>query len=263
MNSQSRGKAIPRGSQRKIETAEEGPQGPEALTARGIGAHPRADKGLNRPPELPRAPGARPPKSRPEPGLPGNSDTMLRSREDLLQVLRNRTARLGNGMQGPESFQLPQEMDRELLARLGELHLDRNRPPVPEGQDRTPNAVNQLANEIRRRNPPEFRRKSLREGIPGPDPEVPSDDTAIDKLNKVPNEVPEDVSKSNPWDIWRRWVRQDRLYPEDVFWSDQMNHIINSMATAEITSFDVGYKGTQLKAGVLFGKQKAVFKPMR
>ena len=66
------------------------------------------------------------------------------------------------------------------------------------------------------------------------------------------------------WNQWRKWVRQDSLYPEDAFWSPDMTDMLLSLATAPVTSFGLGHKGTQLKATMqLAGGQKAVFKPMR
>ena len=71
------------------------------------------------------------------------------------------------------------------------------------------------------------------------------------------------VKQNNPWAIWEKWVTPNYLYPEDAFWSHDMDYIINALATAPITSFGVGYKGTQLKATMFLGKQRTVFKPMR
>ena len=71
------------------------------------------------------------------------------------------------------------------------------------------------------------------------------------------------LSSKEPWTTWHMWVKQDQFYPEDMFWSPEMSSILNAMATYPITSFDVGHRGTQLKASVLLGTQKAVFKPMR
>ena len=66
------------------------------------------------------------------------------------------------------------------------------------------------------------------------------------------------------WNQWMKWVRPDSLYPEDVFWSPEMTDILQSLATAPVTSFGLGHKGTQLKATMhLAGGQKTVFKPMR
>lgn len=79
---------------------------------------------------------------------------------------------------------------------------------------------------------------------------------------EVPS-LPEHVSRQDPWKIWSQWVKPDHLYPEDKFYSDEMNHILNTMATAQLTSFGLGYKGTQLKASMMLGKQRTVFKPKR
>ena len=72
-----------------------------------------------------------------------------------------------------------------------------------------------------------------------------------------------DVAKQDPWKIWKNWVRPDFLYPEGGFWSDEMSHILHSMATAPITSLGLGHRGTQLKASMMLGSQRTAFKPMR
>lgn len=69
--------------------------------------------------------------------------------------------------------------------------------------------------------------------------------------------------KKDPWVIWSDWVVPDFLYPENSFESEEMNHILVTMATAPITSFGVGHKGTQLKATAMLGSQRTVFKPKR
>ena len=60
-------------------------------------------------------------------------------------------------------------------------------------------------------------------------------------------------------------MRPDSLYPEGVFWSDEMNLILKSLATKPVAEFGVGYKGTQLKASMFLGpeRQRTSFKPMR
>lgn len=75
--------------------------------------------------------------------------------------------------------------------------------------------------------------------------------------------VPAEIAELNPWAIWRGWVQENALYPKQVFYSDEMNHILATMATADITSFGLGSKGTQLKATAMLGSQKTVFKPKR
>lgn len=78
----------------------------------------------------------------------------------------------------------------------------------------------------------------------------------------VPSSLPSDFTK--PWRVWSSWVQSDVLYSNTSFYSDDMNMILNAMSTYPVTSFDVGYKGTQLKASMyLKGNQKTVFKPMR
>ena len=67
----------------------------------------------------------------------------------------------------------------------------------------------------------------------------------------------------DPWKVWQSWVRQDYFYPDDAFWSDEMNSILHAMATYPIMSFDVGHRGTQLKASMFLGEQRTAFKPMR
>ena len=75
--------------------------------------------------------------------------------------------------------------------------------------------------------------------------------------------VPPEIAELNPWAIWRGWVEENALYPKEVFYSDEMNHILATMATANITSFGLGSRGTQLKATAMLGAQKTVFKPKR
>ena len=92
-------------------------------------------------------------------------------------------------------------------------------------------------------------------------------DDAGNKLGDVGhiNETATPIKNSSEmaWEIWQKWVKPNYLYPEDAFWSDEMNQILNAMATAPITSFGVGHKGTQLKATMMLGEQKTAFKPMR
>ncbi len=90
-------------------------------------------------------------------------------------------------------------------------------------------------------------------------------DSIRDELSIVSiNEFPPDETQSDPWNIWQRWVNLDQLYPEGAFWSDQMNQLLKSMATARITSFGGGNLRIvkHLKIITYLGKQKALFKPM-
>ena len=75
--------------------------------------------------------------------------------------------------------------------------------------------------------------------------------------------VPAEISELNPWSIWRGWVQENSLYPQEAFYSDEMNHILATMATGNITSFGLGSRGTQLKATAMLGNQRTVFKPKR
>ena len=75
--------------------------------------------------------------------------------------------------------------------------------------------------------------------------------------------VPPEIKELNPWSIWRGWVEENSLYPKEAFYSDEMNHILATMSTVDITSFGLGTRGTQLKATVMLGDQKTVFKPKR
>ena len=75
--------------------------------------------------------------------------------------------------------------------------------------------------------------------------------------------VPPEIEELNPWSIWRGWVEENSLYPQEAFFSDEMNHILATMATGSITSFGLGSKGTQLKATAMLGNQRTVFKPKR
>lgn len=65
------------------------------------------------------------------------------------------------------------------------------------------------------------------------------------------------------WALWRGWVQPHKLYPESVFYSEEMGHILHAMATEPITSFGLGHKGTQLKATAMLGTQRTAFKPKR
>lgn len=75
--------------------------------------------------------------------------------------------------------------------------------------------------------------------------------------------IPDEVAKRDPWEIWEDWVKPNYLYPDDAFWSNEMNHILRTLAMAPITQFGVGYKGTQLKATLMLNKHRTVFKPKR
>lgn len=79
----------------------------------------------------------------------------------------------------------------------------------------------------------------------------------------LPSKPSQPNKKSDPWKVWMGWVTEGHLYPSHVFYSDEMNNILNTMAMAQVTSFGVGIRGTQLKASVMFGAQQAVFKPKR
>jgi len=66
------------------------------------------------------------------------------------------------------------------------------------------------------------------------------------------------------WQVWRSWPNSMQLYDEQHFNSIKMADILHHVATAPIINFDVGHRGTQLKALVtLQGDQLAVFKPKR
>jgi len=72
------------------------------------------------------------------------------------------------------------------------------------------------------------------------------------------------LSVTNAWNIWQTWPQSIELYTEKQFNSSEMKDILSHMATAPIVRFDVGHRGTQLKALVeLEGRQLAVFKPKR
>ena len=72
------------------------------------------------------------------------------------------------------------------------------------------------------------------------------------------------LSVTSAWHVWRTWPQSNELYTEKQFNSSEMRDILHHMATTSIIRFDVGYKGTQLKALVeLEGGQLAVFKPKR
>lgn len=72
------------------------------------------------------------------------------------------------------------------------------------------------------------------------------------------------LSATSAWHVWRTWPQSNQLYDDEQFNSSEMRDILHHMATAPIVKFDVGHKGTQLKAQVeLEGGQLAVFKPKR
>ena len=72
------------------------------------------------------------------------------------------------------------------------------------------------------------------------------------------------LSVTSVWHVWRTWPQTNELYTEKQFNSSEMRDILHHMATAPIVRFDVGHKGTQLKALVeLEGGQLTVFKPKR
>ena len=85
------------------------------------------------------------------------------------------------------------------------------------------------------------------------------------KVNQsVPNTGTKSLSITSVWHVWRTWPQSNELYSEKQFNSSEMKDILHHMATAPIVRFDVGFKGTQLKALVeLEGGQLAVFKPKR
>ena len=93
--------------------------------------------------------------------------------------------------------------------------------------------------------------------------QIPSELVKVNPPRKPDNQSPSLGQESDPWNIWESWVQQDSFYPEGSLFSDEMNSILRAMATQPIKSFDVGHRGTQLKATVFLGRQKAVFKPMR
>ena len=73
-----------------------------------------------------------------------------------------------------------------------------------------------------------------------------------------------DISYPSVWNMWRKWPSSLSILPENAFESMDLNRLLTAMAEAPINSFDVGYKGTQLKATVVLeGGQMVVFKPKR
>ena len=70
--------------------------------------------------------------------------------------------------------------------------------------------------------------------------------------------------ETNPWEVWSSQITPSTLYPVKSFLSKDMNNILVALSTYRITKFDVGHKGTQLKAKmILEGDQWTVFKPKR
>ena len=93
--------------------------------------------------------------------------------------------------------------------------------------------------------------------------QIPSELAKVKSPQKPDNQFLSFGQERDPWNIWESWVQKDSFYPEDALFSDEMNSILRAMATQPIKSFDVGHRGTQLKATMFLGKQKTVFKPMR
>ena len=79
-------------------------------------------------------------------------------------------------------------------------------------------------------------------------------------VEQLPSSVP---PKKDAWSVWREWVTPDFLYPDGAFNSDEMDDILRAMAASPITSWELGYKGTQLKTTAMLGNQRTVFKPKR
>ena len=109
---------------------------------------------------------------------------------------------------------------------------------------------------------PDFVREKIR-NLHQEETPPPSSVAAATTVVSHDNVIPDEVAKRDPWEIWQSWVKPNYLYPEDAFWSDEMNHILRTMATAPITQFGVGHKGTQLKATLMLDKQRTAFKPQR
>ena len=109
---------------------------------------------------------------------------------------------------------------------------------------------------------PDFVREKIR-NLHREETPPPSSVAAATTVVSHDNVIPDEVAKRDPWEIWQSWVKPNYLYPEDAFWSDEMNHILRTMATAPITQFGVGHKGTQLKATLMLDKQRTAFKPQR
>ena len=73
-----------------------------------------------------------------------------------------------------------------------------------------------------------------------------------------------DMDYEKIWDMWNHWPTSNSILPKGKFWSRNMSDLLTAMATADIESFDVGIRGTQLKVSVILeGGQLAVFKPKR
>ena len=82
------------------------------------------------------------------------------------------------------------------------------------------------------------------------------------ELDLVPHDLPEGFrTLSAVWNLAASWVKSNAITPEE---NPDLGAVLNAMATRQITSAEVGYKGTQLKARlVLSGQQLVVFKPGR
>ncbi len=136
-------------------------------------------------------------------------------------------------------------------------------PAVPSSNQPPSDAINR------------FRERFNNHKKPPPPLPVPHDEFMKDILQKRFGKFPHigkppllDLTpvpfvKINPWSVWERWVTQDHFYPEGAFYSSEMNQILETLATSQVTELGLGYKGTQLKATMMLGGQKTVFKPKR
>ena len=82
--------------------------------------------------------------------------------------------------------------------------------------------------------------------------------------SSLPPVTTEFTSPTTAWKIWADWVKPDVFYKQKDFWSSNMNSILVALASSPVTQFDLGHRGTQLKATLyLEGGQRTVFKPKR
>lgn len=80
-------------------------------------------------------------------------------------------------------------------------------------------------------------------------------------FSSPPTEFPSPITV---WKIWTDWVKPDVFYESKDFWSSNMSNILVALASSPVTQFDLGHRGTQLKATLyLEGGQRTVFKPKR
>ncbi len=133
-------------------------------------------------------------------------------------------------------------------------------PTVPSSASQTPSdAVNRFRERFNNhRRPPPPNNELLKDILQKQFGKFPHMGTSpLSDFTPVP------IVKIDPWRVWERWVTEDYFYPEGAFYSSEMNQIFEALSASQITELGLGYMGTQLKATMMLGGQRTVFKPKR